>query len=182
MLNIVSAEETNVEDEICKRSDSSPEPSEAVDENKNLESNLEELEDKKTIDGIDEEIDPTDDKKTDCADDKSVNGVLVSKDTVNDQQTVEIKDQLVLIENNKSESDSAILPLLRSWLNEGSESSRYIQLLQRNLVIFNFNFNFRYLHSVILANNTMSSGVLKKAHCVIGWYILLSTLTSFLFQ
>lgn len=136
MLNFVSAEETYVEDEICKRSDSSPEPSDTVDENKNMESNLEELEDQKTIDGIYEEIDPTDDKKTDCADDKSVNGVLVSKDTVNDQQTVEIKDQLVF----KSESDSAILPLLRSWLYEGFESSRYIQLLPRNHVIFNFNF------------------------------------------
>lgn len=119
MLNFVSAEETYVEDEIYKRSDSSPEPSDTVDENKNMESNLEELEDQKTIDGIDEEIDPTDDKKTDCADDNSVNGVLVSKDTVNDQQTVEIKDQLVF----KSESDSAILPLLRSWLYEGFESS-----------------------------------------------------------
>lgn len=161
MLNLVLAEETYVEDEICKRSDSSTEPtSDLIDQRKNPESNLEGLEDKKATDGIEEEVDTTDEKssnglvlKTNCADEKSVNGVVVNKDSINDQQIVEMKDQLVLIENNRSESDSgSILPLLRFWLYEGSESSRYVQLLERNPVIFNC--IFRYLHSVILGNNT----------------------------
>lgn len=149
MLNLVPAEETYVEDEICKRSDTSTElTSETIDRTKNLESDLEGLEDHKRIDGIDEEVDPTIEKPStgldmiiNSADEKSANGVLANKDSVDGQQTSKIKDQLVLSDDNKSESDSgSVLPLFRSWLYEGSESSRYIQLLQRSYIIFNCNF------------------------------------------
>jgi hypothetical protein len=140
MLNLVLAEETYVEDEICKRSDSSTEPnSDSFDQNKGPESNLEGLEDKKTIDGNDE-VDPTDEKpsngldlQANCADEQSINGV-VNEDSVNGRQTVEIKDQSVLHEHSTSESDSgSILPVLRSWLYEGS---RYVQISERNPVDF----------------------------------------------
>jgi hypothetical protein len=146
MLNLVLAEETYVEDEICKRSDSSTEPnSDLFDQNKGLESNLEGLEDNKAIDETDEEVDPIDEKpsngldlQANCSDEQSINGV-VNKDSVIGRQTVEIKDQSVLNEHSTPESDSgSILPVLRSWLYEGS---RYIHLSENDLVNFNCNNN-----------------------------------------
>ncbi|KAJ3699159.1 hypothetical protein LUZ61_002864 [Rhynchospora tenuis] len=139
MLNLVSAEETYVEDEICKRSDSSPEPpSDTVDRDKDTESNVG-VQDETDLYGNDEKIDSTDEKSsngvdltTNSADEKSVNGV-VDKDHVDGQKTVTSKDELFLIENKELESDSgSILPLLRSWLYEGSDSSSSSPYEERN--------------------------------------------------